>query len=204
MECSVCKTAYISLIVVSMVRKSPLKSMITSVFVFIVIIGIKGIEMLKKIPWWPKMKKRLIVRTSDQPKGKGIVLQEDDTIETLKNRIQNTIFPELKDVRSNFLFAVWNCLLCHLIIFEPILFYFIPGRHIFRKQRRRISRPWLFSSSRRSSSRRQNWSICLQEYGPFVPRRMDQPQRWRHQIPDLPFDVGNECWPDWNACKSKT
>jgi len=46
-----------------------------------------------------KMKKRIIVLTSDQPKGKGIVVNDGDDIKTLKERIKCDIFPELKEVQ---------------------------------------------------------------------------------------------------------
>jgi len=41
---------------------------------------------------------RLIIRTSDQSQSKGVVLQEDETIQLLKKRIVSTIFPELNEV----------------------------------------------------------------------------------------------------------
>jgi hypothetical protein len=44
------------------------------------------------------MKKRIIVLTSGQPKGKGIVVNESDDIKTLKDRIKCDVFPELKEV----------------------------------------------------------------------------------------------------------
>jgi hypothetical protein len=44
------------------------------------------------------MKKRIIVLTSRHPTGKGIILEESDSLKTLKDRIKKDIFPELQEV----------------------------------------------------------------------------------------------------------
>jgi len=52
------------------------------------------------------MTKRLIVRMPDHASRKGIVLREDECLESLKTRIITSVFPELKEVFSDKKFSI--------------------------------------------------------------------------------------------------